>query len=163
MLVEMTRESALELAQLSKDLLAPLFGSMHPRFAYAVSHNYNTYLMPESRDFQAATDKDADWQAREKERLDLARELCQKDAEGNPVVVGGGQFIIPDQIAYNIRLSVINKKYEETVSRREATLKEILTFDMHKIKLSHVPEKMSGPVTRYMGAFIIDDEEEEKK
>ena len=54
------------------------------------------------------------------------------------------------------------EKYDSAVKRREDSLKEVLTYDMHKIKLSHIPEKMAGPVTRYMGAFIEDDVVEEK-
>lgn len=162
MKVEMTREKALKLTQLSKELLDPRFGSLHPKFAYAVSKNYNAYLVPERDNFQVATDKDADWQAREKKRLELARELCQKDAEGNPVVVAEGQFIVPDQIAFNTRLSVIDKEYAEAINHREVGLKEVLTFDMHTIKLSHVPEKMAGPITLYMNDFIVDDEVEDK-
>jgi hypothetical protein len=160
--VEMMREDVLALGQLSAELLNPRFGSLHPKFAYAVSKNFNGCLKQEGIDFQVATERDEEWQAYEKERLELARELCQKDADGSPVVVSGGQFIIPNQISFNEQLAVIQKKYAAAVKRREESLKEVLTFDMYKIKLSHIPEKMAGPVTMYMSAFIVDDEEESK-
>jgi hypothetical protein len=159
-----SRRNARDLAALSADILSPGFGNTTPKFAYAVAKNYETQLAPEMKSITTAEKKDEGWTAYEAARLELAKAHAKKDHKGEPLVQGNS-YVITDRIAFDEELRQLqtSEEYAEAYLAHEEMLDEEVTFQMHLIKLSQIPERVAGPVTRLMLNIIADDSEEEEK
>ncbi len=120
------------------------------KFNYAVAKNIRI-LQSEVEAIDAARKPSEDYQAYDKEREELAKSYALKDEKGE-AIIENGQYKIIDQDAFDAALDVVKEKHKDAIAQREQQDKDFTalleseadTIELHKVKLSDVPDAIEG-------------------
>jgi hypothetical protein len=139
------------------------------KFHYSVNKN-KKLLEPEVKSLEEAkkpTERFLEW---EKKRLEICKELAEKDEAGQPVLVpvnGTTVFKFSDEnrSLFEQKISAVRDEYEDAIKdfqdkerQFDELLREEVEIELHLIPLSAVPDTLSltGPQTEVFTEFCTE-------
>ena len=150
----MTKQETLSLFR----ALNALVGLKGVAFSYAVAKNLRR-LGEEVESIQKASETSKEFNEYETARIELAKKNAKKDADGKPVTeeekdekgkVVSTTFVIENQKTFDKELEALRATHKEALDGRQkqidefnALLDEKSDVELHKIKLSDVPQDIT--------------------
>jgi len=98
----------------------------------------------------------------EKKRVELAREMAQKDGSGNPIMMPDQKsFVVADMVTFNEKLETIRKSTKQTARDKqvEKFMEEKEEVDIYQVPFELFPDTIRPDI---MEALLPMVEEEEK-
>lgn len=120
------------------------------KFNYAITRN-KKHLEPEIDALKEAYQASEDFLKYEKERIDLCLEMCKKDEDNNPVLIGEGsqqRYDFEDHKEFTDKVKELQKEHEVAIALREKQeedyykiLEEEVEVDIYKINIDLCPDE----------------------
>lgn len=127
------------------------------KFAYAVGKNLEI-IKSEVNALMKSQEASKEYQEFDKQRIELASEMSNKDEKGNPIIENNN-YQIQDLIKFKKALDILKGKHKKAVDAREKQVKEFeellqekTKVKLHKIKLAEVPDDIS---TQQMASIMV--------
>lgn len=118
------------------------------KFAYGIVKNINI-IKSEIEAFQESINPTKEFMAFENGRIELAKKHSKKDDKGNPVIADN-QYEVEDKDKFEESFLELREKHKEAIDKREKQaeeynklLAEESKIELHKIKMSDVPDNIS--------------------
>jgi len=100
----------------------------------------------------------------EQARIELCRELCNKDEETGAPVLNGTQFVMTDNAEeFAERLKELQEEYkgplaeqEKIIKDFEAFMKEEVEMSFHEIKVDQLPDSVSAMQLEALDEMIVE-------
>ena len=135
-------------------------GEQHRRFAYAIARN-----LAKTRGIMVALEeatKPVD--GFDEKRIELAKEMSQKDDNGNPVELPGGLGLrIADMAAFNRKLEALRE--ETGQKKKDEEIKELYEeeeeVDIYMVDYDLLPEKINPGVLSLLMPMVREPSDDE--
>lgn len=134
------------------------------KFAYAVVKNLKL-IEGEIADLQKAVAIPEGMIAFEKARIELCEKMCQRDAEGKPVIENGAFAGLDKDPEFIKALEVLKVEHAEALAKRSAQeeqykklMAEEIEVKLHKVKVADLPSKLNANQLAMLEAMIDDAE-----
>lgn len=131
-------------------------------FAYAVSRNL-TALKSIMTAMDKALEATPEYMEFDKARVELAKKHAEKNEKGESIIEGNG-YVIRDMKAFEKDFEKLKKDNKELVEAREKQIKEYnelleleCVFTPYKIKMSKIPQEISGAEMFLIESIIEED------
>jgi hypothetical protein len=136
------------------------------KFAYAVSKN-SKKVDVEIEAFKEVQKPHKEFEAYEKERLEMCVEKSEKDENGNPIIVdlGNGQqkYKIADEVWFENFIKSLQEQYKESIQNREQQMKDVenllqsnIEIDFHKVGVNDLPQDITAAQLNAIDLMIAD-------
>jgi len=140
--------------------------TVSPKFAYAIAKN-RSKIEDEVKALQEARKPLAEF---DKKRIDLCREMCDKDENGKPMTetkeIPGGKMTVFQGISgneeYNKKLEELKEPYGEQFREvEELENKDCDEYKWHMIDLEQFPKEITSAVMMALMPLIREQDEKE--
>jgi len=157
--VKITRSKAIEIYQTIQTIR---YEKANPKFPYALSKNKGKLqpIINEIREKGRPPIENDDYKKFDDERLELCKEMSEKDKDGNPVV-DKGEYKVKDIEDFNKKIEALKKKHKSAIEKEDDRKKEYDKFieeeievEFHKINLDLCPENLSVDQMDKISIFI---------
>jgi len=122
------------------------------KFAYARAKNIKA-ISPEVESCQEALQPSKKFSEYDKKRVDVCKEYCNKDGDGNPIIRDGSYVgIEPNENShFDKEHGKLKEEYSEVIEERKKAvdeynelLEEEVEIELYMLKLENVPEQISA-------------------
>ena len=131
------------------------------KFLYAVAKN-KVKISRECKALRESIQPSEEYVKYDNERLEICRNLAEKDKDGNPVMIGNS-FKDSNQKKFDKELTKIRKNYNGAIEERKKELEDFEKFlddktdiELHLVKTENVPEGINAEQMSNL-IEIIDD------
>lgn len=141
------------------------------KFKYAIAKNLRK-LQCEVEAIQAATQfKNPRFDEYNKKRLELCKKHAKIDTSSGEPATKNGKFEFVDGAAFNAEVKELQKEYQDAINAFEEQQKNISELiqskyddeeckfldELHKIRLSQIPEAITGSQLEHIMFFVVED------
>jgi hypothetical protein len=119
----------------------------NPKFTYAISKN-KKILLPLMKEIEEAKTRSPEYVAYDAERLELCKNMAEKDDKGEPIIEDGN-YKIADSEAFDKEYELLQEKHKEMFEKEEENkvkfekmLEEEVEIDLYTVKVDYAPEEI---------------------
>lgn len=137
-------------------------------FAYAVAKN-RKFVKREIDEMQLLLDPSPEYQKYDEERIELCKQFADKDDKGEPMLEPNAQgqptFVgLDPNPEFQEKVDELKEKYSDAMNERDEKVKEYRellekdgTFNLYAIRLSQIPDEITGEQLTGIMILIEDD------
>lgn len=130
-----------------------------PKIAYAIARNINK-IKPEMEAIDKSIEASDEYKAFENKRLELVKEHCKKDENGE-LIIKDGNYDVED--SYAAVYEDLKKEHADVLAAREKQIEEYnelldteVSIDLFKVKFDSLPEDITASQVHGILAIIED-------
>lgn len=163
MKIEITKQELLELTPQFDEAINSL-KNVPFKVSYALCKNQKAFLDADEA-LKKSLEPKKEWIEFNDERIKLAKELCDKDENGKPVIDNGQFKMSVNDQKFRESFEALKEKYKEAVEvydkdHHPSAFKEKIEIEVHSILVSLVEnEKFDGVAVKLINLFVADKPE----